>query len=196
MSDINNAQNVSVAKPKINGAVFRAPLGTSVPTSASETLNSAFKCMGYISNDGVTNSNSPSTSEIKAWGGDTIANPQTDRPDKYKMKFVEVLNTEVLKAIYGDDNVVGESLDDGIAVAADSSELPECAWVIDSVLRGNVLDRIVIARGKITELADIVRKDDEVIGFDATISTVPGSDGKTHHEYFKKGPTGATGATA
>ena len=39
---MSTVTNVSVGKPKIGGAIFRAPLGTTLPTTADATLNSAF----------------------------------------------------------------------------------------------------------------------------------------------------------
>ena len=72
----NNASNVTVGKPKVGGSVYRAPLGTPVPTDATTPLDSVFKNLGYISEDGVTNSNSPSVDQIKAWGGDVVKDLQ------------------------------------------------------------------------------------------------------------------------
>ena len=74
-----DALQVTAGKPKITGAVYRAPLGTTLPTTATETLNSAFKELGYVSDAGVVNSNSPSNTAIKAWGGDTVFDIQTER---------------------------------------------------------------------------------------------------------------------
>ena len=71
---MTNVNNVSAGKPKIGGAVFVAPIGTELPEDVTTQLNAAFKGLGYCSDDGITNTNSPETEEQKAWGGDTVLN--------------------------------------------------------------------------------------------------------------------------
>ena len=87
----NNAANVSAGKPKIGGAIFAAPVGTSLPTDTDTTLDNAFKNLGFVSDDGLTNSTDLETEEIKAWGGQTVLVIQKSKDDKYKFKLIEVI---------------------------------------------------------------------------------------------------------
>lgn len=179
----NTATNVTVGKPAVGGAVFWAPLGTTLPTSASGTLDAAFKSLGYVSDDGTTNSNSVNTEDIKAWGGDTVATVQTETVDEWKFKLIESLNVDVLTAVYGDDNVEG-TLTTGITVHANSDEVEAACWVIDQVMTGGVLQRTVIGNGKVSDRGDITYKDDEAVGFELTVKALPMSDGDTHKTYI------------
>lgn len=190
---MNDAMNVTAGKPKVGGAVFRAPLGTKLPTSATEALDSAFKALGYCSEDGLVNSNSPNTNTIRAWGGDSVLNYQDAKPDTFKYKLIEALNVEVLKAVYGDDNVSG-TLSAGITVRANSKEQAECAWVFDLALKGGAAKRIVVPCGKVTAVGDIAYVDNQAVGYDTTLTANPSAEieNDTHREYI----VGATTAAA
>ena len=173
---------VTVGKPNLVGAVFRAPLGTTLPTNAKSTLSSDFKDLGYVSEDGVTNANSPETENIKAWGGEIVYTSQTEKKDEFVLTLISSLNEEVLKTIYGDGNVTVNE-DNSIDVKATTDEAQEAIYVIDMILRNGALKRIVIPDGKITEVGDIVYKDDEVTGYETTFTCLP-SGGVTHYEYI------------
>lgn len=185
VTNTNTVGNVAVGKPKITGGVYRAPLGSTLPTDAVTELDAAFVPMGYISDEGVINSKARETTEIKAWGGDTVLNPQTSKTDTFKMVFIESKNINVLKTVHGDDNVTGVAAT-GITVRENSQELDHAAWVIETVM-GNEFKRIVIADGMPTEIGDVVYKDDEAVAYDTTITAYPSDalDGDTHREYIK-----------
>lgn len=184
----NDATNVSTGKPKVGGAVWWAPHGSTLPTDATAALDAAFKCLGYVSDDGLTNENSPETEDVKAWGGDVVATLQSEKTDTFSFKLIESLNINVLKSIYGEDNVEGNSISTGITVRANSSENEAACWVFDTIMRGGVLKRIVVPNAKMTELGEIVYKDDEPIGYEPTLKAMPGDaafDYDTHKEYIQ-----------
>lgn len=193
MPTSNTATNVSTGKPKVSGSIYRAARTSSltVPTSASASLSSDYKCLGYISEDGVTNDLSMETDKVKAWGGDTVLVFQTDKNDTFKFKLLETLSEDVLKAIFGASNVTvtaaTTTAPKSITINVNSEEQEEAVWVIDMIMRGNNPKRIVIPYGKITEMGEITYKDDEAVGYDVTITGAADSSGNTHYEYMEIG---------
>lgn len=180
------AIHVTVAKPKKGGAVFRAPLGTPLPASARDELNEAFRSLGYISTDGVVNSNSPESESISAWGGDVVYTYPKSKTDTFKMTLIEALNPEVLKTVYGDANVTG-NLETGLSVKANNDPQEASCFVIDTILRGNVLKRTVIPNASVTAVGDITYADGTVLGYETTLTAALDDDGNTHYEHLVKG---------
>ena len=180
----NTATNVSTGKPKIAGAVFVAPKGTTLPTDATTELSGAFVCLGYVSEDGLTNNNEMDVSAIKAWGGAIVYRSLTELDDNFALTLIESENEDVLKAVYGDANVTAEA-DGTVKVEVIAEDPQERVWVFDLALRGSRAKRIVIPDGAITGREAIVYNDSDAIGYGITISAYPDSDGKTHIEYLE-----------
>lgn len=176
-------ENVTTAKPKIDGAIYSAPKGTTLPTDAKAALDPAFKTLGYVSEDGLTNSNSPSSDTIKGWGGDTVATVQTEKQNTFSYTLIESLNINVLKEAYGEENVNG-TLETGIVIKANAKELPEHPVVIDMTLRDGIYQRIVIPNGKVSEIGDISYTDSDAVGFEITLTALPDTTGDTAKTYI------------
>lgn len=189
---MNMVDNVTVGKPRISGGIWRAPLGTPLPTDARSALSGSFKTLGYVSEDGVTNENTADTESTQAWGGDTVLETQTGKPDTFSFTLIEAMNTEVLKLVYGNNNVTGD-ISTGITIKANSEEQEECVLVIDMKLKGGALKRIVIPDAKVTEVGEIEYNNSDPVGYETTVSCLPDDAGNTHYEYIiKAGNTGVT----
>ncbi|WP_179395731.1 phage tail protein [Lacticaseibacillus absianus] len=187
---MSDAKNVSTAKPKVGGAIYSAPLGTTLPTDAVSELSAEFKSLGYVSDDGLTNKNTPSSDKITAWGGDTVAVVQKEKTDEFTYTLIEALNVDVLKEVYGPDNVIG-TLDTGITIKANNATLPAHVLVVDVILQGGVLKRIVIPSGQVSELGEVKYGDEDAVGYETTLAALPDGSGNSHYEYIGK-PTPAT----
>lgn len=182
---MSTASNVTAGKPKIGGAIYAAPSGTTLPTDATTALAAAFKCLGYVSEDGVTNSNSPSSENVKAWGGDIVMSLLTEKPDNFSFTLIEALNLDVLKFVYGSTNVTG-TLAAGITITANSSVPESHVIVIDMILTDGALKRVVMPCAYISEVGEITYKDDEAVGYETTVLCPPDASGNTHYEYIIK----------
>lgn len=184
----NTVSNVTTGKPKVGGAIFWAPIGTIIPIDTTTALDAAFVCLGYVSDDGVTNSSAPDTDSTKAWGGDLVLTTNNGRADTFEFTLIEAKNVNVLKRVYNSDNVSGD-LSTGITVKVNSNDPEEGIWVIDEILRGNTAKRIVIPDGQVTDLDDITSTDGDPMGYDVTVTAIPDASGNTHYEYLKAAST-------
>lgn len=181
----NEKNNVTTGKPKVGGAIFRAPAGTVLPTDAASELGEAFVGLGYISEDGLKNSTDISTEKIKAWGGDVVLTSQTEKTDEFSFELIESLKRAVLETVHGEENVSGD-LSTGMTVKVNSKEHEECVWVADMIMRGNVLKRVVIPCGTVTTVEEVTYDDSNAVGYGITISAMPDDRENTHYEYFEQ----------
>ncbi len=186
----NTATNVTTGKPNVSGAVFSAPKGTALPTDATTALSSAYKCLGFVSEDGLNNSNEMTVSSIKVWGGMIVYRSLSELTDNFGLKLVESENPDVLKSVYGSNNVTVDA-SGNITVNVKAEDPEERVWVFDLALRGNRAKRIVIPDGAITAREQITYNDSDPVAYGITISAYPDASGQTHKEYVE----GASDAT-
>jgi hypothetical protein len=180
---MNDADNVSFGKPKASGAVYIAPAGTPLPTTAWGALNAAFKGMGYVSEDGLVNSVESDTEEVNAWGGDLVLVGQTTFKEMFTVNMIET-NAEALKTYYGAGNVVVEG-NGSITVKQTSQMLPHVVVVFELVMTGGRIKRIVVPDAQIADRSgEITYVDGEAVTYPAMFVAYPDANGQTHVEYI------------
>lgn len=131
-NDLNNKSNITIGRPKSGGAIFWAPLGTPLPTSADEALDSAFKNLGYVTEDGVTVSTEEESDTIKAWGPEDVIVVQTSYGKTANLALMETSRESVLKFVFGENNVTVNS--DGSIVWDDNGDpLPRGIFIVDTL---------------------------------------------------------------
>ena len=178
----NVATNVSTGKPNISGSVYVAPIGSPIPTNPTSILPAEYTCLGYVSEDGLENSNEMDVSVIKAWGGMIVYRSLTELNDTFSLTLIESENVDVLKTVYGDSNVTVDASGD-IAVTVKADDPQEKIWVFELTLRGGRARRIVVPDGAITSREAITYNDSDPIGYGIEVSAYPDANGETHKEY-------------
>lgn len=181
----NDSSLATAAKPVAAGAISSGATTLTLPTDVTTNLAAGFIKLGYVSEDGLTNGLDTNVENIKAWGGDTILTVRTSRVETFKFTLVQALDVDVLKEIYGQDNVTGD-FTTGITVKHNGKELPRRAFVFDMLMTGNALKRIVVPAGQVTEVGDVVYVDGNVVGYETTVTCFPDAQGNTVYEYIKK----------
>lgn len=188
----NTASNVVAGKPLSTGGLLIAPLATALPTSGTTAPNAAFKSAGYLGEDGVTEGGDRGTEKIKAWGGDTVKVTQTDHSLTYQFTFIETLNADVLKTIYGDANVTTTAATASTgtihAVKVTGDVMPHKSFIFE-IKDGLAKIRIVVPDGQITEVGEITYSDSEVIGYQVTVECFPDATGVKSYKYLDNGIT-------
>lgn len=168
------AANVRVG---VTGGAFHAPIGTTAPTDATTTLNAAFKEVGYIGEDGITQAISADMSDIKAWqNGDVVRKVQTSHELTFQFVMIET-NAETLKVYYADPDASVTA----VQITGDQSEHE--VWVLE-VADGINDIRVVLPDAQVTERGEVVYKSDEAIGYDVTLTAYPDDTGVKAYIYL------------
>lgn len=184
-----SARNVAVGKPQleVSGGVLVAPVGTARPTTFTGTYDPAYVSLGYVGEDGVTETSERATEEIRAWGGDKVRTVQTEFGTNLSFTLIESRNAEALKFVFGPDNVT-ESAGE-IVVRRNSKVLPHVQLLID-MLDGSNSRHLDVGYGQVTEIGDITYVDGEAISYEVTISCDPDDEGDTLIERIQGADTG------
>lgn len=187
---MTTVSNVVAGKPKASGGVLNGPLGTTLPTDATTEPDAAIKALGYISEDGLTESSERTTEKVKAWGGDTVKVLQTEFAATFSFTFIEVLNADVLKAVHGDDNVTTTPATASTgtlqSVKVTGEQLDHDVWIFE-VKDGDAKIRIVVPDGQVTTVGEVTYNDGSVIAYEVTVETFKDENGVYYYKYIDDG---------
>jgi hypothetical protein len=191
----NNVAQVIAANPLITGGFYSAPLGTALPTTSGVALNMAFIPLGYIGDNGVTQTSQRQITDVNAWGGDLVATLQDKFDITIKLDFLQALDADVKKAVFHTDNVtVTPSTPFSgteIKVLHNSKLLETRSWSIESYYDAATM-RLIMPRGRIVEVGDIKYSHKELTMYAATLKLFPDTSGNHAYEYDNDGVVTAT----
>lgn len=174
----NDASKVKVA---VTGAVYTGAPGTTLPTTATMALDSAFKDVGYISEDGVTETPEVDTQEIKAWQGGVVVR-RVVSSSEYQYKFTMIETKKTSLELYHKGSTVVTDGATGWKLDVKGAAVDRRRFVID-VLDGADVIRIVIPDGEVTDRGEVTYVNEEEIGYEVTITAYPDSNGVVATKY-------------
>lgn len=177
-----DASNVEVA---VTGRVCLAPIGTTAPTDSETPLDVAWRDVGYISEDGVTETPEADNEVIRAWqNGDEVRTVQTSHSIQYGFTMIET-NEVSLEAYYGDyDSETGN-------VKVTGRQLPRQMMVIetfDEVGGVRMVRRRLAEVAQVTERGEVSLSNSDATGYEVTVTCYPGADGVTKVHIFAATP--------
>ncbi|MGN9233682.1 hypothetical protein ACTM8Z_00020 [Atopobiaceae bacterium HCP3S3_D6] len=187
-STTNNTANVSAAKGVKGGYVFSAPVGTKLPTDYSTPLDQAFKCLGFISEDGYVETVDEDSDDLVDMNGAVMDSTNSNRVESAQVTFAEI-KAATLKRMYGDSNVTdGDGM---IVVRHNSDSHPTFAYVLELLLKNDRRWRKVVPEGKSSELDDLTLSSSELASRPLTIKYLSSAalDGDTCRDYIQSTET-------
>lgn len=184
--------NASAVRVAMTGAAYVAPIGTTAPTDSTSPWPAAAVDIGWVSEDGITESNSTETTEIKGWqGGQTVR--KVISSSEMTFAFAAIETSKAVLELYHKGSKVTTT--DGKSVLAVKAPGPDRRMFGFDVIDGSTHVRIVIPDGEVTETGEITYKSDEAVSYELTITAYPGSDGTVAFKYSDD-PAWSTGAAA
>lgn len=163
------ALDASKVRVAVTGEVSVGATTATAPTGTSGALT-GFTGLGYVSEDGVTESRERSTEDIKAWqNGAVVRTLVTEGKLTYQLALIET-KKETVELAYG--TTVTQSATDGNYVIVPTNTGGQKSFVID-IIDGAQIKRIYIPEGEITEVGETVYANGEAIGYEVTIAAYP-----------------------
>ncbi len=187
-SNTNNQANVSSAKGVKGGYIFSAPEGTPLPTDIKTQLDQAFKCLGFISEDGYVETVDEDADDIPDMNGDVMDSTNSNRVESAQVTFAEI-KAETLKRQYGENNVTDENGIITVKHNADSHDV--FSYILELVLKNGRRWRKVVPKGKSSELDDLTIASSELCQRALTMKYLTDEQGNTCYDYYESTETQA-----
>lgn len=160
-----DSSNVSVA---VTGAVSYAPTGTTAPTDANTALPAAWKDVGYLSSDGVTETRDRSTNNIVAWqNAEVVRTVVTESSISVTFTMIET-NADSLALFYG----AAVNTTDG-SVTIDPAETGGRRAVAIDYVDGADYVRLFLPQAEVTEVGESSLTSGDPVGYEVTLTGYP-----------------------
>lgn len=189
-TNLNNQANVSAGKGVKGGYVFVAPVDTTTPAEANPTtLDDAFKCLGFISEDGYVETVEEDSDDLVDMNGDLMHSTNSNRVESAQFTPAEI-KAQTLKVMYGEGNVTDEN--GLITVNHNSDSHPTFCYVFKFLLKDGRHWTKVVPQGQSSELDDLTVASSELCQRAITVKYLTDKKGNTCYDYIESTETTAS----
>ena len=182
------SNDVAVGKANPAGVLYWAPLGTPLPTDPTTPLNSAFKPVGLLNEDGLTNAADMDKTEVADMDGNTVLTIVSSYKETMQFVMLET-NENSLKMRYGTENV---------STTGNITKVDQrLVLVADILMAGNdKRQRKIMPDATLGEVGDVQYHSSDAITYDVTYSLNKSDliDGATMRDYIAPITTAAAAA--
>lgn len=189
-STANNTANVSTGKGVAGGCMYVAPVGTTLPTGLSSTLDLAFLNMGYLGDDGIVFADSADVETYQDMNGDTI-DTGAGAVEKTATVTLREIKKDTLAFVRGSANVTDVN---GLITAKDTGPSDDNWSVVwELLLKNGRKWRRVAESVKLGELDDMTVVYNELVGRAVSLNVTKGtSTGAYYVDYIESTETEAS----
>lgn len=160
------------------GEVYIAPVGTSLPTTATGALNAAFVGLGLITTDGVTLSVEPEIQDINSWQSRQATRRELINQAVTAAFALQQFNETTVPFAFGGGAVTNPSGSNYRYELPASGALDEKAMIIDAV-DGSIQQRWIIPRGNVSDAVETNMNRESEGTLPITFRALAPSDGST-----------------
>lgn len=186
----NNVLEGMAPSPNILGGIWRAPLGTALPTDTTTALTSPYVSLGYVDDDGVTRNEARPNTKKFSWGGGLFATLQQSYSVTFTFKFLQPLNPDVLMAVHSDGNVAVTAPTSTVGKIIKTQLNPtlnkNAVWVFEGFYQANTL-RQAISIARVTEVRPYKWTHKDLSVYDVTLECFPDANGNFAYEITDDG---------
>lgn len=163
----------STANPRIwlLGDVYFATVGSTAPTDTTTALAAAWKALGLLSDDGLTESREEDSEDKYAWGSILYRTIRSKHKRTFKVTVLED-NKDLFTLVNPGSSAVTATSITTRTVKVPTSN-PQ-AFVFQ-VQDGTIIKRILVPRGEVTEVGDVVYSEGDPAAKELTITVYPDS---------------------
>lgn len=162
--------NDDLVRVGVTGNIYVAPVGTTLPTDVTTSLNAAFELVGHVSTDALTESLKVTTEKIRSWQKKAGVRTVTTEFD-WTWQFVALETSAlVLELYYG--GAASATLG-GVTTTTIPIEIGvvQKAMVIE-IEDGDVITRYALPVVEISDRGDVAHNGTDGTGYDMTVSAV------------------------